>query len=419
MTDSTQQTGTVEAFRLRAREWLAQNMEKATGNRGGRPYESRWAEERILQKKLFDAGFAGLCFPKEYGGQGLSYDYQIAFDQESAGYDVPYCLDIPTFGIIGATINEFGTEAQKKRYLPKMLSGEEIWVQMLSEPTGGSDLASVTTRATQDEEGFLVNGSKIWTSSCYAADFGMCVTRSNWDEPKHKGITVLILDLKQPGVTINRIVGVEGDDEFCQEFFDDVRVPMENVVGEIGDGWTVVRGLLAHERNSLGGGSKFVSSKKLSGGRGSPSAKAPSLQQAIAAGATKDANVRQLVAEAHVLDIVQKQIVQRVSAGVAKGQLSGHAGALLRLMGARSGVRQSDISLQIAGSAAVAGPPGDMLGKVGSRFIGRQGIELGGGSTEMQRNIIAERLLEMPREFAADQGIPFKDVRRNAVPKKQ
>ncbi len=417
MTDTTRDTEDLQAFRLRARQWLAQNMDKAKQG-AGRPYEARWAEERVLQRKLYDAGFAGICFPKEYGGQGLSYDYQIAFDEESTGYDVPYCLDIPTFGIIGATLLEFGTEAQKKRYIPKMLSGEEIWVQMLSEPTGGSDLASVTTRATQDDKGFLVNGSKIWTSSCYAADFGLCVTRSNWDVPKHKGITVLILDLKQPGVTINRIVGVEGDDEFCQEFFDDVRVPLDNVVGEIGDGWTVVRGLLAHERNSLGGSSVFVSSKKLSAGRDTGGGKAPSLQYAIAAGATKDATVRQLVAEAHVLDIVQKQTVQRIATGMAKGRFSGHAGALLRLMGARASVRHSDIALQIAGSAAVACHPGDRLGKVGSRFIGRQGSELGGGSSEMQRNIIAERLLEMPREYAADSGIPFKDVRRNAMPGK-
>ena len=411
MTESTEHREDLEAFRLRAREWLANNMGKATHS-GGRPSEARWPEERVLQRKLYDAGFAGLCFPKEYGGQGLGYDYQIVFDEESRGYDVPYCLDIPTFGIIGATLIEFGTEAQKKRYIPKMLSGEEIWVQMLSEPTGGSDLASVTTKATRDDDGFLVNGSKIWTSGAYAADFGLCVTRSNWDVPKHKGITVLILDLSAPGVTVNRIVGVGGDDEFCQEFFDDVRVPMDNVVGEIGDGWTVVRGLLAHERNSLGGGSIYVSSKKLSGGRDTDSAKSPALRQAIAAGAAKDATVRQLVAEAQVLDIVQKQTVQRISAGMARGRFSGHAGALLRLMGARASVRHSDIALQIAGSAAVASRT------VGNRFIGRQGAELGGGSSEMQRNIIAERLLEMPREYAADQGIPFKDVRRNAMPKK-
>lgn len=416
MNEKTEQTEDLEAFRLRVREWLANNMDKAT-HRGGRPYEARWAQERVLQRKLYDAGFAGICFPKEYGGQGLSYDYQLVFDEESKGYDVPFCLDIPTFGIIGATILEFGTEQQKKRYIPKMLSGEEIWVQMLSEPTGGSDLASVTTKATRDDEGFLVNGSKIWTSSAYAADFGLCVARSNWDVPKHKGITVLILDLKAPGVTVNRIVSVDGDDHFCQEFFDDVRVSFDDVVGEIGEGWTVVRGLLAHERNSLGGSSIYVSSKKLSGGRDTESAKSPALQQAIAAGATGDATVRQLVAEAQVLDIVQKQTVQRISGGMARGKFSGQAGALLRLMGATASVRHSDIALQIAGSAAAAFHEGDLLGKAGRNFIGRQGAELGGGSSEMQRNIIAERLLGMPREYAADRGVPFKDVRRNAMPK--
>jgi len=404
----------VEAFQLRARAWLAENMPRAVDTELSAVDIDieRWQRERRLQRKLYDGGFAGLCFPTAYGGQGLPYTYQQAFDQEAVDYDLPFYIDVPTLGIIGATILEFGTEEQKQRYLPAMLRGEEIWVQMLSEPTGGSDLASVMTRATRQDDVFVVSGSKIWTSGCYAADYGLCVTRTNWDVPKHDGITVLIVKLDQPGVTVERIVGVRGDREFCQEFFNEVRVPVGNVLGDVDAGWTVVRGLLAHERDSMGGSSRYVSSIKMPF-RGPRTA---AFEHAIAAGSTRDPRVRQLVAEAHVMGLVQQQTSERVARAMEKGQLSPHAGALLRLMGARHGVRRSDIALEIAGVSAASWQPGDSLAGAGQFFIGRQGAELGGGSTEMQRNIISERVLEMPREVAADRGVPFKEVRHNAMP---
>lgn len=411
MTDTRTQVDTVDAFQSRARGWLEQNMPIAEDTFAGFGIE-RWQLERKLQRMLFDGGFAGLCFPAEYGGQGRPYAYQQAFDKEALAFDLPFFIDVPTLGIIGATILEFGTEQQKKRYLPAMLRGDEIWVQMLSEPTGGSDLASVTTRATLDGDDYVVSGSKIWTSGCYAADYGLCVVRTNWDVPKHDGITVLIMKLNQPGVTVDRIVGVGGDSEFCQEFFDDVRVPGRDVVGEVDAGWTVVRGLLAHERNTMGGSSIYVSSIKMPF-RG---ARTAAFGYAVAAQSTQDPRVRQLVAEEHVLSLVQQQMTRRVGSGMAKGKFSPHAGALLRLMGARNGVRRSDIALEIAGTSAAAWKTEDPLGSVGSFFVGRQGAELGGGSTEMQRNIVSERLLGMPREEAADRGVPFKQVRRNAMP---
>ena len=401
-------------FRLRSRAWLRENMpSQREASTWIADDVARWQRARELQRKLFEGGFAGLCFPAAYGGRGLTPAYQRVLDEETAGYEMPVLLNVPTFGIIGATLLEFGTEEQKRRYLPPMLRGEEVWVQFLSEPTGGSDLAAVMTRATRDGDAFVLNGSKIWSSGAYAADLGICVARTDWNVPKHQGITVLIVEIDQPGVSVDRVRGVAGDNEFCQEFFDDVRIPAENVVGEVDEGWTVVRGLLAHERASMGGASPYVSGGNRVPGQG---AEAYLMDLAKATGKTLDPHVRQLVAEAHVLSLVQAQTSGRIIAGMATGHFAPASGALLRLMGARVGVRRSDMALEIAGAGATAWQSQDPSGQVGVRFLGRQGSELGGGSTEIQRNIISERVLGMPREYAADRDVPFNQVRRNTMP---
>jgi alkylation response protein AidB-like acyl-CoA dehydrogenase len=403
----------VERFRLRARAWLAENMPPEPEEGFGLHDAARWPRARELQRILFDGGYAGLCFPKEYGGQGLSLAHQHAFDEEVVDYEMPLTLNVPTFGIIAATLLDFGSEAQKKRYLPKILSGEEVWVQLLSEPTGGSDLASVITRATPDGDAFILSGSKVWSSGAYAADYGICVVRTNWDLHKHDGISVLIVKMDQPGVTVERIRGVAGDDEFCQEFFDDVRIPRENVVGPIDGGWTVVRGLLGHERNAMGGASPYVSGE----GRVGPSREDEMLNLAQKQGLAGDDRVRQLVAEDYILRTVQDQTSARVTGAMTRGELVPTAGAILRLMGARHAVRRFDIAMEILGSGTGVWHTDDPSGSVvGDRYLARQGSELGGGSTEIQRNIISERVLEMPREPAADRGVPFNQVRRNTMP---
>lgn len=401
----------LEDFRLRARSWLADHMPSAADAVWSDDDMERWNRARSLQRKLFDGGFAGLCFPEAYGGRGLSRAYQTAFDEEALPYEMPALLNIPSFGIIAATLLDFGSEAQKLRHLPAILRGEEVWVQLLSEPTGGSDLASVMTRATLDGDAFVLSGSKVWTSGAYAADYGLCVARTNWEVPKHDGISVLIVKMNQPGVRIDRIRGVAGDDEFCQEFFDDVRIPAEDVVGEVDAGWTVVRGLLEHERNSMGGGSPYVSGPSRAA---VPIAQIDLMAIARSRGSVRDPHVRQLVAEAHVLGLVQDYSADRVASAMKRGKLPPTAGALIRLMGARHGVRRSDIALELAGERAVVWEPDDIEGVVGTRYLARQSAELGGGSTEIQRNIISERVLGMPREPAADRGVPFNQVRRSS-----
>jgi alkylation response protein AidB-like acyl-CoA dehydrogenase len=410
MTETQSQLETPEEFRLRARAWLADNMPPRPEGQG---HERNFERCRELQKLLYDGGFAGVCFPKEYGGLGLTLPHQRVLDEETLNYEMPLALNIPTFGIIGATLDEFCTPEQKQRFLPPMIRGEEIWVQFLSEPTSGSDLASLTTRATLDGDSFVINGSKIWSSGAHAADYGILVARSNWDVPKHDGITVLVVKIDQPGVTVEQIVDTGGGTEFCQEFFDDVRVPVENVLGTVDGGWTVVRGLLAHERNSMGNASIYMS-----GLQASPNENARSeiMELAIATGQARDPEVRQIVGEEYALRFVQEEASRRVGAGMTSGHFPPTAGALLRLMGARAYVRRSDMSLAIAGAGAVAWHEGDAAEQIGTQFVGRQAAEIGGGTTEMQRNLISERLLMMPREAAADRGVPFNEVRHNAMP---
>lgn len=409
MSDANRAIEDVEAFGLRARAWLAENMPL----RPEGPWFVRDFERcRVLQKMLYEGGFAGVCFPAEYGGLGLTPEHQRALDEETMQYEMPLALNIPTFGIIGATLIEFCSHEQKQRYLPPMLRGEEIWVQFLSEPSSGSDLASLTTRATLDGDAFVLNGSKIWSSGVQAADYGICLARTNWDVPKHDGITVLIVKIDSPGITVEQIVDTGGGMEFCQEFFDDVRVPVENVIGEVDAGWTVARGLLAHERNSMGNASPFHSGFQSARNEG---VYFEIMKLAKSSGRSQDPGVRQLVAEDFALRFVQDETSKRVGSGMASGKMLPTAGALLRLMGARAAVRRSDMAISIAGSAAAAWKEGDPAAAVGVRFVGRQAAEMGGGTTEMQRNLISERVLQMPREAAADRGIPFNEVHHNAA----
>ena len=211
-------------FHARAKEWVTANLEPLDG---ADPYLGHATDDadqvvraKAIQRKLFDAGFAGLCYPVEYGGRGLPAEYQDAFIDVSYGYELPRLFNTPTFTIILPTILDFGTEEQKKRFIPAALKGEELWVQFLSEPTGGSDLAGALTRADRRGDVFVLNGSKIWSTYAWKSDYALCVARTNWDVPKHKGLSVLIVKVHQPGITISQIKHVDGTDEFCQEFFE-------------------------------------------------------------------------------------------------------------------------------------------------------------------------------------------------------
>ena len=407
----------IDSFRLRARAWLAENMPLLKGQNNFQLMlrDEMGTRARELQRILFDGGFAGLYFPKEYGGQGLPAEYQVAFNQESAPYEMPVLLNVPTFAILAATLLDFGTEAQKRAHIPKILSGEEMWVQFLSEPSGGSDLAGLVTRATPDGDVFILNGSKIWSSGAFRSDYALCLARTDWHVPKHRGLTCFIVKIHQPGIEVQQIKMVNGVNEFCQEFFDDVAIPAADVLGEVNDGWTVATRLLYHEREAVAGGSPFSSG--LSGMHSDHgSGRDELVELARATGRAHDPLVRQLVAESRANDLVGSQLIRRVAQGMASGAFTAPAGSLPRLYAAVNSERQTDIGLEIAGAQGGAWVGDTTAGLYGQRYLFRQGGSLGGGSNEMQRNIISERILGMPREYAADRDKPFEEVRHNTMP---
>ena len=247
------------AFRTHTRRWLAAHMPRRDPDADPRAAmtsdeHDRFSRARMLQRTLYEGGFGGLAFPEAYGGAGLTPAHQQVLVEEAADYEMPVRFVMPTIGIIAPTLLDFGTESQKRAHIAPMLRGDHLWVQFMSEPTGGSDMAGATTRATRDGDVFVLSGSKIWSSGAHLRDHAMCLARTNWDVPKHRGLSMLAIEIDQPGIEVVRIRQVDGSAEFCQEFFDDVPIPASAVVGAVDDGWAVATRMLFHERNAVGGG---------------------------------------------------------------------------------------------------------------------------------------------------------------------
>ncbi|WP_024804547.1 acyl-CoA dehydrogenase family protein [Nocardia sp. BMG51109] len=400
----------VAEFRERARIWLRDNLPPAPPPEGDSYSEEAWNRARRLQRILYDGGFAGICFPVEYGGRGLTPAHQRAFTEESAPYEMPVLLNVPTLAICAASLLDLGTEEQKRAHLPAVLRGDEILVQFLSEPQGGSDLAGLTTRAERDGDRWILNGSKIWSSGAYAADYGLCLARTNWEVPKHRGLTMFLVPVHAEGVTVQRIKQVTGSTEFCQEFFDDVALPDDALLGEVDAGWDAASRLLNHERATLGGISPYTS-----GARPHLGGEADQLLKlARATGQLGDPRTREDIGEAHAMNVVRDQLIDHVTAAIASGALPPSAGSITRLFSAENAWLQTDMAMRIAGPSGATYTPGDPADteKVGLDYLFRAAWSLAGGSTEMARNVISERVLGMPREYAADRDVPFNQVEK-------
>ena len=410
------ETETVEDFRLRARAWIRDSLGPIQPWDLDQNCESDEAEleavarDRALQRKLYDGGFAGICFPKEYGGQGLTPDHNRAFNEELAGHEYPSRFTVPTFSPCAAVILEFGTDEQKARHLPAILKGEEFWAQMLSEPGGGSDVAGATTSAVRDGDDWVINGSKVWTSRAYWHDYGIILARTNWNVPKHQGLTVFLMKLHQPGVEIRRIERLNGESEACEEFMTDVRIPDSARVGEIDGGWTIGQRWMFHER--MGHNSPYVTMPAGMARHGSDGA--PPVGIAAKAGRLDDPAAHELIGESKALEIVTEQLQRRVATGSAAGKGNTDMSSIVRLFRGMASVRQRTIAFELAGADAAAWTEEEAkdTGAQGMEFLMRQVSCIGGGTTEIARNVIAERVLGMPREASGDKGVAFRDVPR-------
>jgi alkylation response protein AidB-like acyl-CoA dehydrogenase len=413
----TEEIEDVESFRRRARAFITANLEPKSAEDMRHDYSvadeetelAAVAHERALQRMLYDAGFAGLCFPRAYGGQGLTPEHQRVFNEEIVGHDFPWRIQVPTFVPCAAVILEFGTEEQKQRYLPPIMRGEELWMQFLSEPSGGSDVAGALTTAVRDGDQWVLNGSKIWTTGAWWSDWGLCLARTNWDVPKHRGLTVFMLPIHQPNVEVHRIEMLNGSREFCQEFLTDVIVPDSDRIGDVDDGWTVGTRWMFHERMLFN--SPYVSHPA---GMTHGSMDALSVfTVAQEAGLLDDTATQEMVGEARMLELVGETVGQRINESIAAGTLSDQAAAIVRLFKGSAQERVRTLSFEAAGSSGAAWSGEGPMARAAIGYLIRQGGSIGGGTLEMARNVVAERVLGMPRERRLDKDVPFRDVPRS------
>jgi alkylation response protein AidB-like acyl-CoA dehydrogenase len=408
----------LDDFRIRARSFIEANLRPMEsdldGYWRGRSDEEELAavaHEREVQRMLFDAGLAGICVPRTYGGQGLTPAHQKVLNEEMRGHDYPTRFQIPTFSPCMAVLLDHGTEEQKLAHVPAMLRGEELWMQFLSEPSGGSDVAGALTTAVRDGDEWVLNGSKVWTTGAWWSDWGLCLARTNWDVQKHRGLTVFMFPIHSDGIEVQRIEMLNGSQEFCQEYLTDLRVPDTNRVGEVDEGWTVGTRWMFHERMAHNSPLVTIPAGSAREGIGGAAIRA----MARDAGRLDDGRAQELIGEAEMLDLVGQSLKQRIGRGLATGTMSDQSSAIGRLYFGTAASRRITIEFELAGSTGGAwtDDDGELAGR-GVSFLMRQVGSIGGGTTEMAANVISERVLGMPRERSLDRDVPFRDVPRSA-----
>ena len=403
------ESAALHEYRLAARAWITAHLTPYDGEDPDlvEPRTpQRVAESRRIQAALHEAGYAGFTFLVEDGGQGLTPDHERIFLEEAAGFDVPTRLFGVSINVLGAALAAFGTPEQKAAHLPRILSGQELWLQLLSEPGGGSDLAGLLMSARREGDHYVVNGQKTWSSGAHLADFALCPVRTAWDVPKHRGISVLIVDLRSPGIEIRPMRQLNGEVHFCEEFFTDVEVPAAHLVGDEHDGWRVVRGLLGIEHAWVGrGGPKRGDTLHDVG---------DVVALARRRGLIGDPAVRGEIAGLYVAMRVQQALTERVPAAIAAGHLDPGYGSLLKIGRDELLQRAAVVALAIAGAEGVAWDPTIAGGdRWSGTVLSSRSASISGGTVEIQRNNVGERVLGLPREPTTDRELPFNQVPHN------
>ncbi len=384
--------------------------------------------------RLADSGWAMPTWPEEWSGRGLSRSEGNAVGEaisEAGALGPPGGLGVM---LAGPTILTHGSDAQKQRFLPTIANGQEAWCQLFSEPNAGSDLAGLQTRAVRDGDEWVVNGQKVWTSGGQHADLGMLIARTDPDAPKHKGITYFGIDMKQPGIEVRPLIEMTGRALFNEVFLDDARVSQDALIGELGEGWAVANTTLMNERSSLGGGGgssatsmalpgsiaghlerragDFVSGKARSGTAAVLAGRSTKLMRQLVQDLDKadDPLLRQDLMRLYTMDQISAWGVARAKAGQASPALPN----LAKLMMSRMTRLSRDLGLRILGPAGtVMGRDTPGGGVVQELALFSPAPSIYGGTDEVQRNIIGERVLGLPKEPGPDKTTPFKDLPQN------
>jgi len=414
----------LDAYRARARQWLADNVERARpssttwGQRAGETEVEFAARSHALQAKLYEGGYAGITLPAAWGGQGLTTRHQQIFDEEMFGYERPGGFG-GTFGpILGALLGHM-SDAQRDEHLVNILKGT-LWCQLMSEPGAGSDIGGITTRAVKDGDEWVINGQKVWTTAGHLSDMGICLARTDWDVPKHSGLTMFIVPMDTPGVSPRPLRQITGEAEFCETFLDDVRVPDRNVLGVPGGGWKVVQTWLTYEHGGVEEGDQ--SGRGMSGSRMAASLVDGAFPGELVAIAREralitDPVVRDRIMRTFVADAVNGLVGRHLGLAMRDGRISGHAGSMVKVAAATASQRSTEAAVDLSGMAGVAWDPHDPLGDARAKaMLQTRSHSIAGGTNEIQRNNVGDKVLGLPREPAVDRGIPFRDVRTNAVP---
>ncbi|TMJ66485.1 MAG: hypothetical protein E6G83_10255, partial [Alphaproteobacteria bacterium] len=330
--------------------------------------------------------------PKEYGGRGADFMQQVIFDEEYFRARAPILPTASALNLLGPTLIHWGTEEQKKRHLPRILSADALWCQGYSEPDAGGDLASLRTRAVNHGDHFVVNGQKVWTSGAHFADWCFLLVRTDPEAPKHHGISYLLVDMKTPGIAVRPLVLLNGHRHFNEVFFEDVAVPKENLVGPLNEGWKVAITTLMFERSGAGGRDHAAQIARL----GELAKQFPNRQEP----AWNESHIRQQLAQL-AIDVKALQVTRlRGLTRRLRGEPPGPEGSILKLFGSELALRIADFSSTLLGPYATVDAPTEAVPDAARwhhRVLGARQYTIAGGTSEIQRNIIGERVLGLPK----------------------
>ena len=386
-------TAAEEQFRDELRAWLEANLPPPFG--GARNEEEKgeyFNYLRAWQRKVCEGGWAALSWPKEYGGRGAALMEQAIFQEEWARAEAPPLINVLGLSLIGPTIIAVGTKEQKERFLPKILSAEEIWCQGFSEPNAGSDVASLSTKAVRDGDEFIVNGQKTWTSLAHASDWCLLLVRTDPGAQKHKGITALLVNMRSEGVTVRPLKQMTGESGFNEVFFSNVRVPVANVLGEINKGWHTAIATLMNERAHLGTGI-YIQFKR---GLDALMARARETNRS-GKPASEDPVIRQKLAQAFLELEVFRLTNLRALSKMASSSVPGPEGSILKIFWSEMNQRLQQVAMETLGPHAQLKDFDE--GRWVYSYLRARGNTIEAGTSEIQRNIVAERVLGLPKSY--------------------
>jgi alkylation response protein AidB-like acyl-CoA dehydrogenase len=394
MGELTEQEAT--AFRQKCVDF----MEAHAVRGGGIP---TYEDQKAFLAAAAGAGLAGVPYPEEYGGGGGTLEHEKIWREVQGNYTMMTSEFIISHGMCLPMMNDFGTDELKKRYLPDIISGKHMWCQMFSEPGAGSDVASLQSKAELDGDEWILNGQKVWTTLAHKSDYGLVVARTDPEQVKHAGISMFILDMHAPGVEIRPIHQIDGGRHFNEVFFTDVRIPKDHLLGEYNAGWKMATAMLMYERVAIG-----------SAGAGKINQPTYKLLAKAAKenGKINDPVVRDQLMQIYCMETTKAMVAQRNRAEQKAGKTPGPAGSLGKLFGSNIAWKMREVALEIAGPQTIAWDPDDEMGGERQRIVLNSfQSSIAGGTDEIQRNIIGDRVLGLPREPAVDKGVPFKDLK--------